>query len=287
MLGTLAALVTGAALGLAIGAGLSTTLLVLALLTPFGLMLVLARPHWAAVLYLVLIYTDLLGILVRYHDFPALARYAGLALVSAVLGYRLFVQKERPASDKLTGWLLAYGAMVALGVLYARQPDLVAGNVVEFVRSFLTYLIVINTITTMRRMSLALYAVMGAGVFLALITVFQAVTGQYGQDFGGLAQYRVSDIAGTTEGARPGGTIGDANYYGQLLLIVIPVALYLLFDGRKNSVRLIGLASAGVLTLAVILTYSRGDALALAAIALAVVIFKRPHPLVLAGACSL
>jgi putative inorganic carbon (HCO3(-)) transporter len=283
VLGVLAAVVAGAILGLAAGAGLSAIVLALGLLAPFALMLVLARPHWASILYLVLVYTDLLSILVRFHDFPALARYAGLALVSAVLGYRLFVQRERPASDRLTGWLLAYGAMVALGVLYARSPDLVSNNVVEFVRSFFTYLIVINTLTTMRRLHLALYAVMGAGVLLASLTVFQAVTGQYDQDFGGLAQYRVSDLAGTTEGARPGGTIGDANYYGQLLLIVIPVALYLLFDGQSKLARFVGLASAGMLTIAVVFTYSRGDALALAAMAVAVIIFKRPHPLVLVG----
>ena len=283
LLGALAAVVAGAALGLAAGAGPSAIVLALGLLAPFGLMLVLAKPHWASILYLVLVYTDLLSILVRFHDFPALARYAGLALVSAVLGYRLFVQRERPASDRLTGWLLAYGIMVALGVLYARSPDLVVNNVVEFVRGFFTYLIVINTLTTMRRLHLALYAVMGAGVFLASLTVFQAVTGQYDQSFGGLAQYRVSDLAGTAEGARPGGTIGDANYYGQLLLVVIPVALYLLFDGQNKWARFVGLASAGMLTVAVIFTYSRGDALALAALAVAVIIFKRPHPLVLAG----
>lgn len=279
-------LVAGAAgggLGLAVGAGFSTTMLVLGLLAPFGLMLVLARPHWASIVYMVLVYTDLLSILVRYHDFPALARYAGVALVTAVLGYRLFVQRERLASDRLTWWLLAYGLMVAVGVVYARSPDLVVSNVIEFVRSFFTYLIVINTLTTIKRVHIALYAIMAAGVFLATLTVFQTLTGQFDQDFGGLAQYRVSDIAGDAEAARPGGTIGDANYYGQLLLVVVPIALYLLFDGRTRLARLVGLACAGILTVAVIFTYSRGDALALGAIAIAAVIFKRPNPLLIVG----
>lgn len=283
LLAMLVALGAGAAIGLFAGAGLSTTMLLLGLLAPFGLMLVLARPHWASVLYMVLVYTDLLSILVRYHDFPALARYAGIALVTAVLGYRIFVLRERPVTDKLTGWLLLYGVMVGVGVIYARSPDLVVSNVIEFVRSFFTYLIVINTLTSLKRVNTALYALMGAGVFLATLTIFQTLTGTFDNDFGGLAQYRVSDIAGDSEAARPGGTIGDANYYGQLLLVVVPVALYLLFDGKSRLAKLIGLACTGILTVAVIFTYSRGDALALGAMAVAVVFFRRPNPLIVAG----
>ncbi|MEP6774571.1 MAG: O-antigen ligase family protein, partial [Chloroflexota bacterium] len=218
----------------------------------------------------------------RYDGFPALARFAGVAVLTAALGYRLFVQRRPLARDRITGWLLAYGVMVAAGVLYARAPDLVVTNVIEFVRCFFTYLIVINIITTSGRLHAALYTLMGAAVVLATLTLVQSLTGTFDQDFGGLAQYRVSDIAGDTEGARPGGTIGDANYYGQLLVIMIPVALYLLFEGRRIW-KVVGLASAAILTAAVVFTYSRGDALALGAIVVAAVIYKRPNPLLLAG----
>lgn len=276
-------LLASGGLGLAVGLGVGQTAILLGLLAPFTILLLLARPEWAAIVYLGLVYTDLLSILVRYHDFPSLARFAGVAVVSAALGYRLFVQRQPLARDKITGWLLAYGAMVAVGVLYARAPDLVVTNIVEFVRCFFTYLIVINIITTTGRLHAALYTLMGAAVFLATLTLIQSLTGTFDQDFGGLAQYRVSDIAGDSEGARPGGTIGDANYYGQLLVIMIPVALYLLFEGQHRIWRLAGLLSAAILTAAVIFTYSRGDALALGAIGVAAVIYKRPNPLLLVG----
>ncbi|MEO5953110.1 MAG: O-antigen ligase family protein, partial [Chloroflexia bacterium] len=163
------------------------------------------------------------------------------------------------------------------------SPDLVVTNVVEFVRSFFTYLIIINTLTSLKRVNVALYAIMSAGVFLATLTIFQTITGTFNNDFGGLAQYRVSDIAGDSEAARPGGTIGDANYYGQLLLVVVPIAMYLLFDSKTRLMRLIGLACTGILTVAVIFTYSRGDAVALGAIVVATVIFRRPNPLIIVG----
>lgn len=274
----------GALLGVAAGLGASQAVLVMGLLTPFVLMVVLARPYWATVVYLILVYTDLLSILVKYHGMPPLARFAGVALLSAVLGYRLIVQRERLVGDRVTLWMLAYGAMVVAGLLYARAPDLVMSNVIEFTRNLFTYLIVINTITTSARLYRALYALLIAGVALGSLTIFQTVTGQFDNDFGGFAQYRVSDIAGNAEAPRPSGTIGDANYYGQLILIALPIALYLMFEGRSRLARLAGLASAAIITAAVVLTYSRGDAVALGAVIVAAVIYKRPNPLLLVGA---
>src|SRR6478752_2227034 len=132
------AVLAAALVGAAAGFGLSPTLLAIALLTPFLVILTLARPHVAAIVYIVLVYADLLSILVRYHGMPSVARFAGIALLSAVLGYRLFVQREKLVNDRVTWWMLAYGAVVALGLVYARAPDLVMDNVIEFARNFLT-----------------------------------------------------------------------------------------------------------------------------------------------------
>jgi len=269
--------------GAAAGFGLSHTVLAFALFTPFLLILTLARPHLAAIIYMVLVYADLLSILVRYHGMPPLARFAGVALLSAVLGYRLFVQRGKLVNDHVTWWMLAYGAVVALGLVYARAPDLVMENVIEFARNFLTYLVIINIVTTSERLHAALYALLGTGTALASLTLFQSFTGTFDNNYGGLAQYRVSDITESTAAARPGGTLGDANYYGQLLLFLIPIALYLVFEGRSRLARLAGMGCAAILTAAVIYTYSRGDAIALGVMVVAAAIYKRPNPLWIAA----
>jgi putative inorganic carbon (HCO3(-)) transporter len=277
------AVLAGLLLGTAVGLGISQTVLIMGLLAPFALLVVLARPQLATIVYVVLVYGDLLSIMVRYDGMPALARFAGVGLLSAALGYRIFVQREKPAGDRVTLWMLAYGAMVALGLIYARAPDLVMTDVIEFVRNFFTYLIIINIITTSSRLHAVLYALLGTGTALACLTLFQSFTGTFDNEYGGLAQYRVSDITGSTEGARPGGTLGDANYYGQLLLILIPIALYLLFEGRSKLGRLVGAACAVILTAGVIFTYSRGDAIALGVIIIAAVVYKKPRPVWIMG----
>lgn len=278
------AVVAGLTLGAAAGFGVPQTYLIAGLAAPFLLLLTLARPHWAVAIYVVLVYADLLSVLVQHHGMPPLARFAGAMLLSAVLGYRIIIRREGLVTDKVTWWLAAYGAMVALGLVYARHTDSVMVNVIEFGRIFLTYLIIVNAITTPARLRALLWGLLGAGVFLAMLTIFQTVTGQFDNDFGGLATYRVSDIAGGADAPRPGGTIGDANYYGQLLLIVLPIGLYLIFAGNSLAARITGLAASACLVVAVVFTYSRGDALALGAIAVAAAIYKRPHPIFLVGA---
>lgn len=281
-------LLTALALGGVASLGLSAVLLLAILAAPFLLLVTFARPHWGVAFYVVLVYTDLLSVLTEYQGVPPLARFSGAVLLAAVLGYRLVVRHQGLAMDEMTWWLVAYGVVVALGLVYARSPELVLPNVVEFGRSFLTFLVIINAITTPGRLHRTLWALLGAGVLLSLLTLYQTFTGHFENTFGGLAQVNFSEIAGGENGARPGGTNGDPNYYGQSLLILVPLGFYLASRGGNFVLRLLGLASSGVLALATIFTYSRGDALALAAVLGAAALYKRPKlPYWVVGAIAL
>jgi len=271
------------ALGGALGLGTPLIYLIAGLIAPFLLLLILVRPYWAAAIYVVLVYGDILSILTRYNGLPALARFVGIALLSTVVGYRLIIRRRPLVRDELTLWLVAYGLMVAAGIWYAQDPSLVQANVTEFIRNFLTYLIIINTVTNPTRLRGILWALLAFGTALALLTVYQSATGQTTNDLGGFSLWRVSEISGGNDAPRPGGNFGDANYYGQFLLIVLPLGLYLTTAGGSRPARLAGLGSTAILTLAIVYTYSRGDALALLAVFAAAAIYKRPNPLYLAA----
>ena len=76
----------------------------------------------------------------------------------------------------------------------------------------------INALVTLSRVQGALWALLAMGTLLALLTVYQTVTGNFDSDFGGLAQSKVSGITEVADAPRPAGTLGDANYYGQVCL---------------------------------------------------------------------
>lgn len=272
----LVAVLAGLLVGLAAGLGMPQNLLIAAVLSPFLLVFIYARPHWAVAAYVVLVYADLLSIMVKYHDFPPLARFAGAIMLTAVLGYRVVYRREGLKKDEVTPWLVAYGVVVALGIFYAKDPGLVVPNVVEFARNFLTFLIIVNSLTTLGRIKATLWGLLGIATLLSTLTLYQTVTGNTESDFGGLAQFRVSEIFGGSDAPRPGGTIGDANYYGQLLLLVVPVGLYLLFESRNVLAKLAALGATTAIIGAIVFTYSRGDAVALGATLFAALVFKRP-----------
>ena len=276
------------ALGTAAGMGTSRALLIAGVVGPFVILLTLARPHWAVTLYTVIVYADILSVLTKFYDLPQLARFAGVLLLSAVLGYRLLIQRGKLVGDEMTWWMIGYAAVVALGLIYARDRDLVQLNLIDFSRSLITYLVVINIITSRARLRIVLWALVGMATVLAGLTIFQAATGQYDNNFGGFAVYRISGISGDDEAPRPGGTFGDANYYGQALLVLLPVALYFALERKRQIERLAGATCSAILIAAVVFTYSRGDALALGGILVAALILKRPSPAVLlAGGVAL
>lgn len=275
------ALVTAGVLGVAAGTGVSQLYLLAGLIAPFVLLLTLIRPQWAVALYIVLVFSDLLSLLTTYQGLPSVARFAGIVVLSAVLAYRLLIQRRPLAADEMTWWMLAYGGMVALGLVYARDPDRVMANLIEFIRNFITYIAVINMITTRRRFRIALWMLLAMGVFLAGLTIYQSVTQDFSNNFSGLAQYRVSEISGGNDAPRPSGQFGDANYYGQSLVFLVPVAMYLAFEERRLVMRLLGGIAALMLIAAIIYTYSRGDALAVMAMIVAAIIYKRPNPVFL------
>ena len=282
------ALLAAGILGVATGLGVPQSYLLAGLVAPFVLLLTLIRPQWAVTIYIVFVYADLLSILTVYENLPPIARFAGIILLSAVVGYRLLIQRRPLVADEMTWWMLAYAVVVAIGLAYARDTDRVMTNLIEFARNFITYIAVINMITTRRRFRVALWLLLAMGVLLASLTLYQSLTGDYSNNFGGLARWRVSEISAGNEAPRPGGQLGDANYYGQGLLILLPLACYLAFEERRVLARLAGASSALILLAAIVYTYSRGDALAVIAMIGAAILYKKPNPVFLVlGALAL
>lgn len=86
---------------------------------------------------------------------------------------------------------------------------------------------------------------------------------------------------------RIAGTFPDANWFGEFLVMTIPVSLALLFTSKRWPSRIVIFAGVAVLVAAILMTYSRGSWLALAfALAIFIVLVERRliFPMMAAGA---
>jgi O-antigen ligase len=81
---------------------------------------------------------------------------------------------------------------------------------------------------------------------------------------------------GTFDDVRISGPIGDPNFYGQLLLVVLPLALDRMWGERTLRLRIAGGGAAALIAAATVFTFSRGAALALGAVLLMMAIIHRP-----------
>lgn len=98
--------------------------------------------------------------------------------------------------------------------------------------------------------------ILSAG-FLALLTTYQIVSGNTSNEFWGLANAPIHQITSDFDNVRPTGPLVDPNYYAQILLMILPLAVYRTIGeetlGRKSL-------AAGCLLLivaSIIFTYSR------------------------------
>jgi O-antigen ligase len=123
-----------------------------------------------------------------------------------------------------------------------------------------------------------------AGTILAAVPLYQQVTNNFDNEFGGFGQtsergFRTGeeDLFGDVRQPRLAGAIGEQNRFAQVLLMLVPLGLLRFWGrGHENSkaLRLLALLATAVITAGVLLTFSRGAAVGLL-IMVIVMVFMR------------
>jgi len=271
-------LVTAAACGLALA--MTGSLLPLILLVGAGLGVgLLARPEVGTLTFLALMWVNAPGVAARYHGFPdVLVNTVVLLLFVPVAGYLLSRRSlvVTPALFAILFFLV--GNLVSAAM--SQDPAAGWGRILSFLsEGLLVYLLVTNAIRTPATMRAATLVLVLAAVFMAGLSVHQELTGAYRDPYLGFSQTtRQEDAAYLQPDAdsrpRMMGPVGEQNRYAQILLVVLPLALFGL-NLRGKRWRRIAAIGAGVMIVAgVLLTFSRGAAVALALLLVAMVIWK-------------
>jgi len=100
---------------------------------------------------------------------------------------------------------------------------------------------------------------------MGTISVYQYVTGTFENNYWGFAQANFMQYAGTVEGYRISGPIGDPNFYAEVMVVLVPLALERVLNERNSLLRLAAVWALAVITLTVVFTYSRGGFVAICA----------------------
>jgi O-antigen ligase len=250
---------------LAVGAGLLLSLLVL------------RRPDVGLVLLVAFVVLNLSQVLVRQHRVPSLLQLLALPLAVAAAAGRDAGGRRRVAREPLTLALAAYAVVLFLSTTYAEDPALADERLVENLKALAVCLLAAFLATSLRAVRLGIQTLVAGGGLLAAVAVVQAVSGDFSRRFFGLARVKYAHVYGSQFEPRIAGPLGDPNFFAQVLVMLVPLALFLARGERRPRVRLFALAAGALMVAAVVLTYSRGGALALAgAFALALLASRVP-----------
>jgi putative inorganic carbon (hco3(-)) transporter len=267
-------------------------------------------PRTAAFVAVFVLYTNLVVIFAGTPLYQIVGA-STIILLALPVANQLLIHGQSPRFDRVFGLMIVFLVVLLVSAFVAEDINLAIKEIVQYVTEGLViYVLLINVV----RSTPDLHRVMAAGVLscavLSTMTIYQVVTHDYKNQFGGLAQRLevshplpklgsdpiVADdepvpIAAEDEEDgialidRASGPIGDPNRYGQLLLVVLPWSLYFSRHGRTALRRLAAAATAALLMTAVALTYSRGAFITIALLVVFLLLWRyiKPGRLVLAG----
>lgn len=272
----LAAVSGGAAVGLA-ATRLSTPLVVLVgLLGLMGAAVVVAAPEIGLLAIVFSSYLNLSEVLLRRFGGPFSLMDLLIPLVGLAVLAQWFWRRSPP-----NGWLrpallvAVYGLAGGLSLLTARDPGRTLEGLMQLAKDGLVAVLVVILIQRAVALRRVLWALLAAGLLMATISVHQHVTENFGADYWGLA---IDPVSYERTAFRVVGPIGDPNYYGMVLLVLIPVALDRIAGSRGMVARALAVAALAMCSLAIVFTYSRGALVALLAMLALLVLIRRPRP---------
>ncbi len=260
LVGVLAAL--GAPLQLAAMSGVAV----------LGLML-LTRPRAATLLFIGILYANVPIVASSFHGVPSvIAVGAPLLLLGVALMSYLVIRRGEPVLTPTLGWLIAYLGVQVLSAALSLDAEAAASTVASFAtEGLLLYVLLTNAVRDMGTFRGAVIVLLLVGTILGGLSVFQEVTGTYRNEYWGFAQTREIDpLVVLPEDAtlRLAGPVGEKNRYAQIMLVLLPLALFAYITSKTALARtLAGVAGTAILA-GMLLTFSRGAGVALAILVL-------------------
>jgi putative inorganic carbon (HCO3(-)) transporter len=267
------------AAGIGIGLAAGVPLVAAAGLVPL-LVAVFARPERATLLFAVGFYINAPVVAVSAIGLPPGAAGAFVVLLAVPVVLTVLVGRQplvvTPALALMIAWLvvLVFSSIAAAGT----GADGRSAIETFLTEGLLLFLLVVNAVRTPAMMRGVIWGLLLAGGLMGTISLYQELTHTYGQSLMGFAQvndmgFKVGEtLQGKVLRPRLAGPIGEQNRYAQILLLLVPLAVWCMRVERDRRLRWLAAAFAGLILCGMVLSFSRGAAVALALLVVAMVL---------------
>jgi putative inorganic carbon (HCO3(-)) transporter len=235
------------------------TLLLLAILGLFLLAIAISRPELGLAALIIVVYTNLSDVLISRFGFPSIAQPLVGLLGVVILARWVVFQDTFEGWTKLAILLGIYTFLGYLSIFYASDVALAKETLIYYLKNAIIGLVVILLLKKEDHLKWAVWSLLAAGIFMGSISTYQVFTGHIGNTYWGFG--RVLDNGGGD--FRLWGSIGDANYYAQIMVALIPFAVERFLHEKKLILRFLSVWAIFVFLVTIYYTFSRGGFLAL------------------------
>lgn len=176
--------------------------------------------------------------------FP-IVKIVGLVTLLAFLLERLSDGRRLSVLPRPAKYLLGLGTLAILSIPVAADPAASFSAFTDvFLKVLLVFLLMINVVTSFRRLRLAMEVMVLSGAFVAVATLFDFARGRH------LAE-------GFRAAGAVGGIFGNPNDLALAMNVLIPLAAGLAISRSNPFLKLLYLGSVGLFAVTVVVTYSR------------------------------
>ena len=231
-------------------------------------MTILVRPGVATLVVVAILYSNAGVIAVRFHDVPSFAAAAVPMLLIPPLAAFIVLERRRIVITSAFPWIAAFLLIHLVSGILSVDAATAFDTVITFVVEGIgLYFLITNVVRTREVIIAIVWVLLAIGAFLGALSFYQDATGTYDNVYLGFAQPSEATVTeddtglGTIAQYRLAGNIGEKNRYAQIMLMLVPLGLFMAIGERSRLRRLLALGAAGVTSLGVALTFSRGAAI--------------------------
>lgn len=237
--------------------------LILFALVLAGFAFVALRPEWGAPYFAFLIFMRISDVLRGEFGLPSLFMVLAPGLVVLAVARWLFVGRPVGSGWRPAIWLLVlYGSVCSASLLYASQGERTVEALLNYGDGIVIVLVMTLYLRTSKDLERTVWALVGAGGILASLAVIQQLAGASDWSFAGFSRVELRNIYDRSAGFRSEGPV-SANYFGLILVAVVPLAVERLLHAPGRLAKLIAAGTVAASVTAIVFTYSRGSLVAL------------------------
>ncbi|MDZ7342968.1 MAG: O-antigen ligase family protein [candidate division KSB1 bacterium] len=224
---------------------------------------------------ILMLYLNLPVVVKKSHAMFQLFSLSLYVLLCVPLAVYIFSRREKLRVDRIFVLLLAFLLTAIVSSFFAKDMSRAVDWILTFLlEGVILYFLILNLVRNLEILKKVIWVLMLGGSLLGSLSLYQELTHSYENKFYGLAQRNTEEGTGeestTSNGKllrtrtevnlanRASGSLGGPNRYAQIMLMILPLALFTFW--RERSLRLkLAAALATILILSgITLSYSRG-----------------------------